>query len=321
MSDTRLRELERAAAAGDLEAHGRLLQERVRQGSLDPERIELLAYCFWPPAWAALGWEPHGWSGNPAESSRSRLFKRTGQEGLYQIYARFRRWAHGLKRWGYEAAARVGVAAARHRWPSWSDQFAALEKKGWDMPCRRERIFYLLHMLDAHVTLPDGHPLVYQIKGPDGWFPRSYERASRFTLEHEGRALSSSGPVTRAFGRLGEEDPRIAPTTFGDLGIFAGTKNYHWLAEALEEACDTDAVNDAQPCMACGRVWSEHRDGGSDHDFDPVDDEASWDRHVRRREGAVFEAIRNELVPWVLGERDPVRDRIDAATAEAREEP
>ena len=61
-SDTRLRELERAGTAGDLKAYGRYLQELVRQGRLGRERLELLAYLLWPPAWKALGWEESGYS-------------------------------------------------------------------------------------------------------------------------------------------------------------------------------------------------------------------------------------------------------------------
>lgn len=316
MSDERLRELERDAAAGGVEAHGRLLQERMRQGSLGEEGVELLAYCFWPPAWAALGWQPHGHSGAPSESFRSRLFKRPGQEGLYQVYTRFDRWAHGLKRWGHAVALRVGAAGARHRWPSWEAQYDALAETR-EMPCPKSRIFFFMHMLDVHITLVRGYPLLYQIRGPDGWIQPGYQNASRFSMEHEGRALDS-GPVVVAFEGMTDDDPRILPTTFGYLGIFAGTRNYHWLAEALVEACDTDAIQDAQPCSACRRVWSEHKDGHSDHEFYPVEDEAAWDRYVRRREEAVYEAIRSELVPWVLGDRDPVAERIKKERGEVQ---
>lgn len=43
--DARLRSLERAAAAGDVEAQARQLAERVRAGTLTRERLELAAYC------------------------------------------------------------------------------------------------------------------------------------------------------------------------------------------------------------------------------------------------------------------------------------
>jgi hypothetical protein len=96
MSDARLRDLERSAAAGDVEAHGRLLRERVRLDEITKEQVELLAHCLWPPAWSALGWEPHGHSGSISESFRSSLFKRLGQEQFYQVYTRFERWVFCL---------------------------------------------------------------------------------------------------------------------------------------------------------------------------------------------------------------------------------
>ncbi|MGE0706816.1 MAG: hypothetical protein AB7N76_06385 [Planctomycetota bacterium] len=45
MSDERLRDLERASAGGDLEARVALLQERLRRGLLDAERLALAAYA------------------------------------------------------------------------------------------------------------------------------------------------------------------------------------------------------------------------------------------------------------------------------------
>lgn len=60
MGDTRLRSLERAAAAGDVEAQARQLAERVRAGTLTRERLELAAYCSAPSARLALdGLVPH----------------------------------------------------------------------------------------------------------------------------------------------------------------------------------------------------------------------------------------------------------------------
>lgn len=288
MSDARLRELERSAAQGDLEAHGRLLNERVRAGQIDTERVEFLAHCFWPPAWKALGWEPHGHSGAPSESFRARLFKREGQKQLYQVYTRFDRWAPGLKRWGSTVALRVGAAAARHRWPSWEERSDALAKKGWDMPCPKERVFMFMHMADLQISKPGQYPLINRVATYPLYDP-GYSSAHTTTLEHEGRLLASAGPIASGFAEMAIADPeanRIVPLAFGYLGIFARTQNYRWLASALVEACDTEPARVVQ--------------GSAE----------PWGSYVARREGAVYEAIRGELVPWATGERDPVADRI-----------
>lgn len=289
MSDARLRGLERAASQGDLEAHGRLLNEKVRAGQIDTERVELLAHCFWPPAWKALGWEPHGHSGAPSEGFRARLFKREGQEQLYQVYTRFDRWAPGLKRWGMTVALRVGAAAARHRWKSWEAQYDALAAKGWDMPCPKERIYVLMHMIDMQISMPGQYPLVNRLATYPLHEP-GYRTAHTSTLEHEGRALARTGPIPRTFEDMATagdaEANRIMPVTFGYLGIFARTMNYKWLADALDEACDTEPARVVQ--------------GSAE----------PWGSYVARREEAVYEAIRGELVPWATGDHDPVADRI-----------
>ncbi|RMG18989.1 MAG: hypothetical protein D6731_00530 [Planctomycetota bacterium] len=55
MADARERRWERAAAAGEPGAEGRLLAERVRRGRLSPRRLELLAVLGDPAACAARG--------------------------------------------------------------------------------------------------------------------------------------------------------------------------------------------------------------------------------------------------------------------------
>lgn len=52
--DAHLRQLERKAAQGDLEAAGQLLVEQVRRGELSDERLALLAHLGHAPARAAL---------------------------------------------------------------------------------------------------------------------------------------------------------------------------------------------------------------------------------------------------------------------------
>lgn len=55
VTDQRLRDLERDAGKGDLEARARLLQERVRVGDLTEERLRLAAYLGDEVACLALG--------------------------------------------------------------------------------------------------------------------------------------------------------------------------------------------------------------------------------------------------------------------------
>jgi hypothetical protein len=299
VSDTRLRELERAAKAGDLDAHGAYLQERVRQGSLEEVQVELLAYLLWPPAWRALGWQRHGHSGAPAEEFRSMLFLRPGQEQLYEIFVRFPRWAHGLKRWGEEASLRVGVAAARHRMITWRRQYLALHGAGWDMPCPLERIDTLLHMLDLRAKSPRiVNPPVRQASD----YKPSYTSAAKVNLAVEGAIFIDSrspprSPVAGGFGMLAEEDQRIAPLFAGHLARFAGRGNHEHLANALQDCVDSRLMETGE----------------------------SWGHYVQTREQAVFQAIRNELVPFVLGDRDAVAQRlahygIDAAGRKLQEE-
>lgn len=56
MADRRIRELERLAAAGDVDASAALMRLRMRNGDLDVSRVELAAYCLDPLAWRALDW-------------------------------------------------------------------------------------------------------------------------------------------------------------------------------------------------------------------------------------------------------------------------
>lgn len=98
MSDRRLRELERQLAQGDAEAEPALLLERVRQGLLDPARLELAAYLGHPPA-------------------RQALLERA-PEASGDLEA----WVRGLADWGPGAWVRAAVAAARLVLPSWEQR-------------------------------------------------------------------------------------------------------------------------------------------------------------------------------------------------------
>lgn len=97
MSDRRLRELERRAAAGDVEAGAEWLHARVRTGTLDEERLAVAA-----------------WLGDPAACrvSGGTLAPETAPDAAGV--------AGGLARWGREPARDPTRAALED--PGWRDQ-------------------------------------------------------------------------------------------------------------------------------------------------------------------------------------------------------
>lgn len=86
MADARLRELERRAETGDVDAHRRLLLERERAGQVTREQLALAAHAGLEPARRALDAPP---------PSRDLLA-----------------WARGFYAFGQEACVRVVAAAA-----------------------------------------------------------------------------------------------------------------------------------------------------------------------------------------------------------------
>lgn len=101
MSDSRLRELERQAAAGDVQARARLLAERVRVGDLAPDRLQLAAYLGDPQARQALGEQA------PAQ--------------VEQLST----WSEGLEQWGRDTLIRAALAAARLGLGVWRARYPA----------------------------------------------------------------------------------------------------------------------------------------------------------------------------------------------------
>jgi hypothetical protein len=290
VSDGRLRELERAGRAGDVEAYGQYLQEKVRQGSLTEEKVELLAHLLWPPAWKALGWQRHGRSGAPFESFRAMLFKRPGQEQLYEIAVRLKSWAHGIsRRWGKEIPLRVAAAAAHYRMTSWRRQFLALHSKGWVMPCPLERVETLLHMIDLRAAKPwVVNPAVWNGAG----YEPDYTDATASNVAYEGRLfLAQRSPIADDFRMMTAEDPRIPPLFAGRLAIFVGNTDPDALGSGLEDCVESR--------------WPEK--------------DETWGQFVQAREFAIYEAIRSELVPFILGDGDPVSDRVKAWDARAED--
>jgi len=97
MSDFRVRQYRREA----LQSRGWLLRDRIRLGSLSPERLALAAYAGDEAARYALGDEA------PPD------------------VADLARWVAGLDDWGDEALRRACFAALRFALPLWSARFPA----------------------------------------------------------------------------------------------------------------------------------------------------------------------------------------------------
>ena len=110
MGDTRLRSLERAAAAGDVEAQARQLAERVRAGTLTRERLELAAYAGHVAAREALGGSRLVVTGKDGDGLPVDLFE--GGPSVHRVH--FWPWVEGLERWSRMRAPVVAaVASAR----------------------------------------------------------------------------------------------------------------------------------------------------------------------------------------------------------------
>lgn len=118
MSDARIRELERDAAQGDLDAAGRLLLERVRAGVLRDDRLALAAHL--------------GHAG-----ARRALCRRADERELD-----LPEWVERLAKFGQEACVRAALAAVRQA-------CRALPEGRW-----RDRIERALEAQEAWVACP-----------------------------------------------------------------------------------------------------------------------------------------------------------------------
>lgn len=123
MTDQRLRRLEREVATSpSLESEAALLRERLRAGTLSPERLELAAYCGHRPARSLL---PRcGDHGHDDDSDGGCRLVPDGQPhpapihepGGLCVYRDLSEFVAGLSRWGPTVQVRAAVAAARVAW-------------------------------------------------------------------------------------------------------------------------------------------------------------------------------------------------------------
>lgn len=129
MTDQRLRRLEREVAASpSLESEAALLRERLRAGTLSPERLELAAYCGHVGARVvALGAHnpaaheiPNGkaWLAVAPFDTVDLTPDSVGRlPSPLPLVFDLPRWVRGLSRWGPTVQVRAAVAAARAALP------------------------------------------------------------------------------------------------------------------------------------------------------------------------------------------------------------
>lgn len=322
MSDQSLRRTERQVS-NDPAAMSRLLVERVRAGALARDRLEFLAHLFYEPAYAALGWELVGYKlgGEQNHVHRQAQFRREGQEKLFEIPVHPTIWAYTMKRWP-DLFLRVGVAAAWRRFRGWCDLYDNLLRIGYDMPLSKERVQDLLHMLDLQALYPGQHPQFFTNRELDQNEFFTYRQASKSAVRHEGGLLVRAGPVHHALHVLQNVEPgvRLVPIFAGALGLAAGTGDMGNFSTAMTDCQEGPFLND--DCRHCGERAGLHHgsvggdpdyphDSLSDHSFEPLP-QGEWSEYVLSRIEDFHQGVRDELVPFVLGERDAVAERVKA---------
>lgn len=308
MSDRRLRELERRAAQGDLEAEGQLLNERVRAGELTRDQVELLAYLQYPGAWSALGWRVIGYSGDPSESCYSAIFGTP--KGQHEIRLRPRDWGLGLERWGREASLRAGSAAARHMHTEWIERFVAAN-------CSRKASYVLGEWSPEEIdSMQDA---VRDCLIAAEWCVLVDSVASQTAA---GAKLNQARNLWNV-NHLSEEGAAELPQFAMCFAQFAYSKNQGWLGETLAGSLRRQDLAEIQPCRHCGEERDLHHgdvggnpdyphDGLSDHVWEPLKDDGCFSRMVKRVEGDMRRVVRDELADWILEGRDLIQERLNS---------
>lgn len=240
MADQRLRELQRAEAAGDAEAPARVLTERLRLGELTDRDLELLAYLEHEPAHQVLGWSFERADGRGHHYSTPGT--RSSKVDPICLSRFAEGWIAGLRSWGSSVVLRVGVAVVRRVWlPDWESMSTTSR-----LPASaviRLQVKLALQIADRCCVFPDSSLVHAAAMDP--------------TLRTRTTPLSPYPAI-----RLME-------------ACYRPSECERWVGRACEEEVITRFVN--------------------------------ADFHA---------AVIAELVPWILKERDPARERIPASCRE-----
>ena len=284
--DSKVRDLERSAAGGDLEAQSDLLRSRARSGEITQEQIELLAYVQHPPAWAALGWEFRGHSGNAQESSFARLFTTPGTD-LYQVPLALKPWSLGFKRWGREVCLRVGSAACRSRFEGWCKALEHVRDRGGAvvqnaLPTWPGVAYTEQHNRDLHSNMQS---VVEVALRQAEWCAAAEDTPRRRSDACDG--TSGIGNYW-ASSVLSEDGYVLRPTCVSHFATYARHDKVSWLA-----GCVANSVRSVLEASVASGIPA----------FDATG-------HLTEAAEIVRHAIRDELVAWVCEGRDPVLERL-----------
>ena len=298
MADARIRTLERAAATGDADARGAYLLERVRCGEVCAEDLRLAAFLGEKGARRALlakvedmvclgcGHRAYD-SARPCDRCGTQELGECGNCGNCEE-CDGNDWVH------------PGDAYLVN---TWVDGFAALAMTGWEAAegFRRRRFLEAC----GRVAVAAGRAAA------PAWKERRDEE------------LDEAG-VTLAWDQVNPHAPIHAAETWclnpcEPRALRCEEYVGEWLA--LRHLSVAESL-----IWAYGPVWLVHggrpdtsrwRDGvarAGDLDFRGLgytDGSDWWTPYEGRR---VRDAVRSEVVPWLLGEGDPLRDRLEAGS-------
>lgn len=220
MTDTHLRQLERAANQGDVEARARLLCERVRMGDLSEDRVRLAAYLGDPGARLHLGEQAPEL---PAIRARAGL-------ELNQ-----RRWVTGLRAYGKEWLVRAAAAVAVSRLEAWSRWDETDDRPRRALAAARA---WIRCPCDAHARAADGaHDAALgaaQALVAPGDPPPAREGLSRQLCAVAGAAATAAFAAAQAARAAASDDVLQASACV--LNVLGGREDTETIREALVAA-------------------------------------------------------------------------------------
>jgi hypothetical protein len=277
LADERLRVLQRLAQeTGSLGDRARYWVEAVRVGVLDARRLELAAHLGDPAARVALGASHEDVAAPDDPGAVPRGEDVRGPDGMSAFYipsqeaSGVEEWGAATAGWGAQVAARTCIAAARLVLPIWEH--------------------------GSRLGAGEG-----ALEGPARGTPeprRAIEAAEAWVLE--------PSPAHRAATQVARDA----------LGVVLERTQYPWAHAALyaaDHAARVDPPADdpwAHPTERGLRSAAESRTYDLIRRADERPSAANWDRHFVIAALELRAAIRADLVPWVLLEGDPLRERV-----------